>query len=468
MSNQLFRIPLLLTAIAMIMAACTAQTPTLAPVLEQPTAMQAPTEEPVATAQLEATQEPTQAIATEQPTATQAPTQAPSATATLQSRGNITIMGRWWLADAGLLDDFKNKYPGIQLNELGEVGDVYHLTPSELTGACVVEVQTQQMPELIESGMLADITDKVAPYADQLYPGMLKVNQKDGKIYAMPGFFGPLVLYYRRDVMQEAGLSDQSKDVEAAAATWDSYFEMCKTIKDKTGSSCLGNDAYALYEMVLWQQGLGYTDQDGKLTVDSPENIATLEELGKFWKSGYIIQGPDEKVFDKNPPISAFLGGSGVSAWMKRSDTSGLWGVARMPAMTARQARASIEPWGLSLAIPEACDQKEAAWTYIQFMYGRQDSALRSMDVALWTPGLMIDVNNPLVTAPDPFFDGQAVNPVYLDVARNVPAANIYGPDYALMADILRPAVNKYVSGTISAADALKEAADQIRKQIGN
>ena len=237
------------------------------------------------------------------------------------------------------------------------------------------------MPELIESGMLADITGKVAPYTDQLYPSMLKVNQKDGKIYGMPGFFGPLVFFYRRDVMKEAGLSDQPEDVEAAAATWDSFLEMCKTIKDKTGRSCLGNDAYSLYQMVLWQQGLGYTDQDGKLTVDSPQNIATLEELGKFWKSGYIVQGPDEKVFDKNPPISGFLGGSGVSGWMKRSNTSGLWGVARMPAMAAGQARASIEPWGFSLAIPEACDQKEAAWTFIQFMYGRQDSASRLMDV---------------------------------------------------------------------------------------
>ncbi len=87
---------------------------------------------------------------------------------------------------------------------------------------------------------------------------------------------------------------------------------------------------------------------------------------------------------------------------------------------------------------------------------------------SLWTPGLKIDENDPLVTASDPFFGGQAVNSVYLDVAKDVPAANIYGPDYALMVDILRPAVNKYVRGTISAADALKEAADQIRKKIGN
>jgi len=31
----------------------------------------------------------------------------------------------------------------------------------------------------------------------------------------------------------------------------------------------------------LWQQGLGYYDKDGKVTVDSPENIATLGEIGR-------------------------------------------------------------------------------------------------------------------------------------------------------------------------------------------
>ncbi len=459
MSNHLFRIPLLLTAAAMILAACAAPVTTPAPATEKPTAIQSLTQAP----------------ATEQPTATQAPTQAPSATATtaptatVEPPGNIGVLvdDLGAMDDAGLLGDFKKEYPNILITQVGAQLDPTQLTPSSLTGACVVRIQTNLMAGFIELGKLADITDKVAPYTDQLYPSMLMVNQKDGKIYGMPGFFGPLVFYYRRDVMQEAGLSDQPEDVEAAAATWDSFLEMCKTIKDKTGRSCLGNDAYALYEMVLWQQGLGYTDQDGKVIVDSPENIATLEELGKFWKSGYIIQGPDENVFDKNPPISGFLGGSGVSGFLKRSDTSGLWGVARMPAMAAGQACASIEPWGYSLAIPEACDQKEAAWTFIQYMYGRQDSASRLMDVRLWTPGLKLDENDPLVSAPDPFFAGQAVNSVYLDVAKDVPAANIYGPDYALMVDVLRPAVQKYVDGQMTAAEALKEAADLIRQQTG-
>jgi len=73
--------------------------------------------------------------------------------------------------------------------------------------------------------------------------------------------------------------------------------------------------------------------------VDRPENIATLEELGKFWKAGFFTGLED--VGNKNPPISAFVGGSGVSQWMKDdfTESSEQWGVARMPAMAAGQAR---------------------------------------------------------------------------------------------------------------------------------
>ena len=51
------------------------------------------------------------------------------------------------------------------------------------------------------------------------------------------------MLYYRRDVMKEAGLSDQPEDVDAAAATWDSYLKMCTTIlKTRPGAAAYFGD----------------------------------------------------------------------------------------------------------------------------------------------------------------------------------------------------------------------------------
>src|SRR5205085_7285585 len=137
---------------------------------------------------------------------------------------------------------------------------------------------------------LADITPQVTPYLNKINKFKWADAQKDGKYYAMPWDTGPVVMYYRRDVFKAAGLSDDPAEVDKLVATWDDYLATCKTIKEKTGKNCFANSTASndarLYEIALWQQGLGYYDDAGKLTVDSAANIATLEKVGEFWKAG--------------------------------------------------------------------------------------------------------------------------------------------------------------------------------------
>jgi maltose-binding protein MalE len=72
-----------------------------------------------------------------------------------------------------------------------------------------------------------------------------------------------------------------------------------------------------------------------------------------------------------------------------------------------------------------------------------------------------------LFIEPDPFFKGQVTRQTYLDVAKQVPAARVYGPKYRLMNGLVATALQKYATEAMSAADALKEAADAIRQQTG-
>src|SRR5260370_32146606 len=100
----------------------------------------------------------------------------------------------------------------------------------------------------------------------------------------MPWDIGPIVTYYRRDVFKAAGLSDAPEDVDKMVGTWDDYLKTCQTIKQKTGDACfplsLANNDARFYEAMLWQQGLGYVNDKGEVTVDSAANVATLEKLG--------------------------------------------------------------------------------------------------------------------------------------------------------------------------------------------
>ena len=56
---------------------------------------------------------------------------------------------------------------------------------------------------------------------------------------------------------------------------------------------------------------------------------------------------------------------------------------------------------------------------------------------------------------------------VYTEIAREIPSAWIYGEHYTESNGAVRTAIQKYLLGSASAADALKEAADLIRQNTG-
>ncbi len=426
------------------------------------------------------------------PAATAAPavTSAPAATevpaATAKPTGKIVLWG--WSFDVfqtpGLIDAFKEEYPGIDVEVVTyKSGDTYQNLQLAITAGQgapdVVQLENSHLAQFVKLGGLADISDKVTPYLDKENKFKWTDAEKDGKYYAMPWDSGPVVLYYRRDVFKAAGLSDDPKQVDQMVSTWDGYLDVCKTILEKTGKNCFSlskanNDA-RLYEIALWQQGLGYYDTSGKVTVDSPENVATLEKLGEFWKAGVTSEEQAwtdpwyAELSSKDKSVATIVEASWLGVFLKSwiaGDTSGLWGVARMPVFKDGEVRAANDG-GSTLAITAQSQNKEAAWAFIEFMLGREDNVLKSFAYSDFMPALETTYNSPIFGEVDYFFGGQPARQIYLETAQIIPTAHIYGPDYSLMNGHVATAIQKYATGEISAANALKEAADAIRRETG-
>mgnify|MGYP005810403493 CR=1 FL=1 len=417
-------------------------------------------------------------------TAASVATQPPAATA--KPTGKIVLWG--WSFDVfqkpGLIDAFKQEYPGIDVEVVTyDANHTYQNLQLAITAGQgapdVVQLENSHLAQFIDLGGLVDVSDKVAPYVDKIGKFKWADAEKDGKYYAMPWDIGPVVLYYRRDVFKAAGLSDDPQEVDKMVSTWDGYLTTCKTIKEKTGKNCFAlskanNDA-RLYEIALWQQGLGYYDQSGKLTVDSPENVATLEKFGEFWKAGVTSEEQPwtdpwyAELSSKDNSVASIVEASWMGVFLKSwiaGDTSGLWGVAQMPAFKEGQPR-SANDGGATLAITTQSKNKDAAWAFIEFMLGRDDNVLKSFAYSDFMPSLTTTYTNPMFSEADPFFGGETVRQIYLQAANSIPVARVYGPHYALMNGYVMTAVQKYASGQMSAADALKEAADSIRRDTG-
>ncbi len=405
-------------------------------------------------------------------------------------KGEITIW-MWKAAEdpiknSGVEAAFNKEYPDIKLNWVTYgTNDVYQKLPLALsagTGAPdVALVEDSNLAPFVYLGGLSDLSDRVKTYQTQMNKYKWDTAMKDGKYYAMPWDSGPVVLYYRRDVFKAAGLSDNPDDVSKLISTWDDYLKVCQTIKDKTGVPCFmsnkaNNDA-RLYEMMLWQQGLGYYSPDGKVTIDSADNVATLEKLGEFWKAGLLSDeaswGDPWYARFKSLDITNTVATHVEAAWMGgnyktwiAAEAAGKWGVAQMPTMKAGQARSSNDG-GSSFVIPDQSKNKDAAWAFVEFITARVSSQNKIFAYADIFPSFEPAYDDALFSEPDSYFAGESVRQYYLNASKIVPTGYVYGQYYSDMHGKVQTAIQKFSTGAASAADALKEAADAVRTDTG-
>jgi len=385
---------------------------------------------------------------------------------------------------SGALDAFLAKYPAVTIDyvELTPT-DLYQKLPLALqagTGApdfaCV---ESSHLAQFVSLGGLMDLTAQVQPYLSKMNQYKWADAMLDGKYYAMPWDSGPVVMYYRRDAFEKAGLASDPDSVSKLVATWEDYLNVCKTIKEKTGDDCFSNNKAnsfgRLYEMMLWQQGLGYYNAEGKVTVDSPENIAILEEMVKFWDAGVTsdqlewTDGWYAELASEDKPIATLVEAAWMGVFLKSwiaPGTSGKWGVALMPAMKAGEVRAANDG-GSNAVIPDQSQNKDTAWALAEWLFGRDDSQMAMFKAADIFPSLETTYTDPFFSEADPFFADQKVRQTYIDVVKIIPTGYIYGPYYNQMNGFVSTAIQKVGTGQMSVADALKEAADAIRSATG-
>jgi lactose/L-arabinose transport system substrate-binding protein len=479
-----------------MLAACGTETPTgtpvTAPVATATTGTSnAATEATATTAQPTAANTVT-AAATDTTVAAPAPTNTPAVsviTTTVSNNpsitpqpgvsGKITVWG-WDAALNGLkvVDaDFRQAYPNIDVEYVArqpsETYQQIQLAASAGTGFPDISlIEDSHLAQFVSLGILADISDKVQPYVAQFNPYRWQQAMTGGKYYAMPWDSGPVAIFYRRDVFAKAGVDPES------IKTWDDYYQAAKTIKAKAGvpmwqQAKAQNDG-RLFEMLMWQQGLGYVDKDGNVILDkNPQIQQILEYIGKFWQEDLAA---DTQPWT-DPWYKEMADGTVATVpeavWMGTffksfiaPDAAGKWGIFKLPAWQAGGVQ-SANDGGSSLAIFDGSKQKDAAWAYVQFHLG-----LPAEQVAIYKqtdlfPGLQTTYSDPLFQEPDPYFGGQKARAFFTEVAKEIPQAGVYSTDYQQMNSLLTPEIQKFALGQQSAKDALANAASAIRDRTG-
>ena len=286
----------------------------------------------------------------------------------------------------------------------------------------------------------------------------------------MPWDSGPVALYYRRDVFSKAGVDP------ASLKTWADYVKAAKVIKDKTGAKMLPlakarNDA-RLLETLIWQQGSGYVNKAGAVTIDKdPRSLLAVELLNQLWKNDVTADlenwtDPWYKAIAEGEvatlPMAVWMGGF-LKGWIAPK-ASGQWGIVPLPTFSGSRSRASNDG-GSHLAILEQSKNKDAAWAYIEYHLGRPESQLAMFKSNDLFPSLESTYSDPIFSEAEEYFGGQKYRQVFSEAVKTVPSATIYTPDYAEINKLMSLELQKFALGKQKIDDVLKNAASSIRER---
>lgn len=374
------------------------------------------------------------------------------------------------------MEAFTDAHPNITVEFVTmQPGDLYQnllLAHQAGQGAPdVVVLETKNIGQYVDIGALADVTSIVGPYVDDFDPSKLPPMERDGKYYGVPVDSGPVAMFYRTDLFQQAGLPTDPDEVAAALQTWDDYYAAAIDVKEATGANML---AYANYnyderilETMLQQRGISYVDFDGNITINAPDAVATLEYVGKLVSAGYAQNAP--AWFDEwyagiaegevATIISAVWMGGFLRGWIA-PDLEGLWRVTDLPAWAAGGARTS-NSGGSNYAISVQSTKADAARTFIEFMTLRPESLINKLSAMDEFPSLYTVYSDPFFNEGVDYFGGQAYYKAFAELVPQIPAWR-YTSHYAEFNSQLTSEVEAYLQGARTAQEALDAVAAYI------
>jgi arabinosaccharide transport system substrate-binding protein len=146
---------------------------------------------------------------------------------------------------------------------------------------------------------LVPLNDIVEPVLDHMVTSRFDLYAKDGTYYGIPTHVGATVMYYNMDIIEEAGLSVEDVD---AVETWDQYLELGRKVSGATGKAWTAYETLNQrpYWPLLNASGLDYIDENGEVTMDSPENIQLLEWMYNVYQEGLAVAAPGGDVINES------------------------------------------------------------------------------------------------------------------------------------------------------------------------
>lgn len=367
---------------------------------------------------------------------------------------------------------FQKRHPDVEIKVVSRAIVDHHnaMTTALSTGSNLPDVLAIEfgfIGRFAASGGMEDLFQ--APYSARQYQDKFvsftypQATSGNGLV-ALPTDIGPGSLFYRKDILDKAGVSEAE-----LTQSWESYIAAGKKIKASTGAYLLPHvrEIKDIYIRSNLKSGDGiYLDRDNKVLVDSPRFVkafelakaareAKLDAKLQHWTNEWTEAFKRGSLATE--PMGAWLGGH-LQNWIA-PDAKGLWRAAPLP-------NGAYASWGGTFyGIPKKAQHKALAWKFIQFMTLDKDIQLASFRRINAFPALLAAHTDPAFEEPIEYLGSQKARVMWRDAAAKIPALGVHKYD-PVAEEIVNSELDKVLDEGKDIKTALADAKALLERRV--
>ncbi len=369
-----------------------------------------------------------------------------------------------------LLDEFNAEHPDITARyEVGgntsEVQQQYLNTvlTSQSGDIDVFLVDVVRPAQYAAAGWATPLNDYYASEDEMMsaledfLPGPVEADLIDGTLWALPAYTDAQFLYYRQDLLDKYGFEPPQ--------TWEELKTQAQEILEGEADPTLQGFSYqgaaieganCTFLEPLWTAGGNWRDEEGNITVDSPEGMQVMDWYDETLSSG--ITKPNIAETGTDDSRSEFQAGDVVFmlnwgyAWGRAqndedSQVKGNVGVAPLPVFGDNESATCIGGW--QWVINNYSDNKDAAFELIEFL-SSPEAQRRFAVEASRIPARASLYEDETVLEAAPYF-GE-----FFDVIKNARSRPVT-PRYDEVSELIRTTMNSFLARSLTGDEALQQ-----------
>lgn len=372
-----------------------------------------------------------------------------------------------------LIDEYQKEHPNvkIKLNE-GEMNDMHNnLFTSISAGSGAPDIAMIEVSQMEKFKEASERFYNLKEYgADEYEKNFLDWKWQQGQNVdgsfqmGFPTDIGPTAMFYRTDVLEAAGLPTEPEELSAKLNTWEDFYEMAKTVKEKTGKP-MSDSPELVFNALRDQQSEHYFNEKDELIIEDSVK-------GAYDYTAKMIQ---EGLVGKNSLWtpewgSAMAEGSyavmpGAPAWMmgvvkgNAPEAGGKWSLTNIPEGAGN--------WGGSfLTVPKESKHPEEAVEFISWLTSPESQLKSFNDMGLFPSTPDVYENEEFLATTDDYFSGQPTAKIFAEAAKSVKPVYM-GKNYAIVNTEILTALTNVATKKADPEKEWNKAVERIEKQIG-